>query len=216
MHQRAPQPYRFDEVHTAPDETGIYAWYHQFQLSNADIGRFIESLALRPPDGRRELAEGFLFEHVFGPYRESDYDVEVTGKLKPEYRGTIEHQPRLSDHLLRIAVDTPSDLSSIAELLQRSVPYFASPIYIGVAKRSLRQRLSTHRQLLTQYRESPPLSPVDAADSDHSFAYEAVCVRKLVPSELLVYAMPIEFPERVAVATEYILNRVNYPLCGRN
>lgn len=215
MSQGGPEPYRFDEVHNAPDVTGLYAWYHQFQLSNADIRSFADEIALQSPEAKRETAVGFILEHVFGPYKETRYDVEVTGKLKPPYRGTIEHQPRLSDGLVRLAAETPSDLSCIAELLQRSVPYFASPIYIGVAKKSLRQRLSSHRRLLSQYRENPQ-APVDDADPDHSFAYEAVCIRRLLPADLLVYAMPIEFPDRVAVATENILNRVNYPLCGRN
>ena len=51
---------------------------------------------------------------------------------------------------------------------------------------------------------------------DHSFAYDAVCVRRLIPADLIVYVMPVEFPPEVAQATEYILNRINFPLCGRN
>lgn len=213
---RAPEPYRFDEVHLAPASPGLYAWYHQFQLSGADIRAFGAALSHKPTEERRETTERFLMEHVFGTYRETDYEVEVTGKLKPEYKGRVAHRPRMSDALVKVATETPDELAQVAELLHRSVPYFASPIYIGVAKKSLRARLSTHHTLLAQYRENAPVEPLNSDDVDHSFAYEAVCVRRIVPSELLVYAMPVEFPERIAVATEYILNRINYPLCGRN
>lgn len=213
---QAPRPFRFDEVHLTPASPGLYAWYHQYQLSGADIRGLANNLALSPGEERRVIAEHFLMEYVFGTYRETDYEVELKGKLKPEYRGQVAHQPRISEALLTAVTEAPEVLTQVAEMLHRSVPYFASPIYIGVAKKSLRSRLSTHHTLLVQYRENPPVEPLDGDDVDHSFAYEAVCVRRIVPAELLVYAMPVEFPERIAVATEYILNRINYPLCGRN
>lgn len=209
-------PFRFDEVNEAPLEPGLYAWYHQIQISNADVQSLVSSLAGRDQALRMDLVRRFLFEHIFGPYREADYNVELTGKLKPEYRGTLPHQPKLSEHLLKLATEQPEELASLRMILQRVIPYFASPIYIGIATKSLRQRLTSHRNLISHYREREPAEPMNLEDEDHSFAYEAVCVRRLVPMELLVYAMPLAVTDKVTKSAEYILNRINYPLCGRN
>ena len=35
-------------------------------------------------------------------------------------------------------------------------------------------------------------------------AYEAICVRRLVPTELLVYAMPLDVSDKLAKGAEYI------------
>lgn len=211
-----PKPFRFDEVGHAPNEPGLYAWYHQLQISTADIQALIASLAGRDPDARAEAAREFLVEHIFRPYQEVDYDVALSGRLKPEYRGRVAHRPRLSDLLVKLIAEQPNELGKLKLVLQGIIPYFASPIYIGVATKSLRQRLTSHRQLISYYRELEPAEPLNLEDEDHSFAYEAICVRRLVPTELLVYAMSLNVSEKLAKGTEYILNRINYPLCGRN
>ncbi len=211
-----PIPLRFDEVSQAPNEPGVYAWYHQIQLNSGDIAKFRQRLQDRSVTERRELAGEFLMEHIFGPYREADYDVAIRGKLKPEYHGNVEHRPRLSESLFSAIADGGHALDELRGVLSRTVPFFASPIYIGLASR-LRHRLTTHRRLINLYRETRHSEPEQTDSEDHSFAYEAVCVRRLLPSELIVYAMPLtSVSEQVVGAAEYILNRINYPLCGRN
>lgn len=212
-----PQPYRFDEVNQTPNKPGLYAWYHQIQISTADIQAFAATLGEHEDSAERsEIARQFLLEHIFGSYQEADYSVELAGRLKPEYYGRVTHRPRVSDLLVKLLTEEPSELTTLKTVLHRTIPYFASPIYIGVATKSLRQRLNSHRQLIAQYRELGPTAPMNAEDEDHSFAYEAVCVRRLVPTELLVYAMPLNVSDKLAKGAEYILNRINYPLCGRN
>lgn len=209
-------PYRFDQVDQAPNAPGLYAWYHQIQLSTADVETLAVSLRDLDAIQRAAMAREFLTEHIFGPYQEADYDVELSGKLKPEYRGRLGHRPRLSDLLVRLVADQPLELLKLKTILRGTIPFFASPIYIGVATKSLRQRLSSHRDLIRHYREVEPAAPIHADDEDHSFAYEAICVRRLVPTELLVYAMSLNANDKLAKSAEYILNRINYPLCGRN
>jgi hypothetical protein len=209
-----PTPYRFDEVGSVPAQPGLYAWYHQFTLSRADVNM----LAVDLQQGKANaplIAEQFLRDHFFGPYQEASYRVEMRGPLKPEYSGEVAHKLRLSELVLNQATKSPQSLNDIGDLLSRSAPFFSSPIYIGVAKTSLRDRLRTHRRLLEEYREREGAPPTEQ-DVDHSFAYDAVCVRRLIPADLIVYVMPVEFPPEVAQATEYILNRINFPLCGRN
>jgi hypothetical protein len=221
MADNAQEPWqqglRFNEVDLAPGRPGLYAWYHQVRLATPDIEALEAELHASSPEVRRQKVEAFFLEQVFGPLRETDYSVSVSGKLKPEYGGTVSHRPRLSDHLVTLAGEQSGGLRYLRDVLTRSVPLFASPVYIGLASKSLRQRLSTHSKLLEHYVEHAPESgPEQSDDEDHSFAYDAVCLRKLALSDLIVYVMPLDVPETVVRGAEYVLNRVNYPLCGRN
>lgn len=212
--QAHPSALRFDEIVRAPPRPGLYAWYHRPTISTGDVDDLRRRMAQSPADSAK-AAEDFLREHVLGPYREAPYRVEIKGQLKPEYEGEVDHKLRLSDTVLNLARNKPEHLADLGEVLTRSIPYFSSPIYIGIATTSLKTRLGTHARLIRQYRELPPNTP-PTTDSDHSFAYEAVCVRRLLPADLIVYVMEVEFPKDVAQAAEYVLNRINYPLCGRN
>jgi hypothetical protein len=128
-----PVPLRFDEVTEAPAEPGVYAWYHQIQLSSADVSQFKATVSSGSDEDRRSHAHSFFLEHVFGPYRETDYDVAMSGQLKPEYRGSLSHRPHLSESLLSLATNAPDSLDDVRSILARTVPFFASPIYIGLA-----------------------------------------------------------------------------------
>jgi hypothetical protein len=213
---RTPSAFRFDDVDSAPARPGLYAWYHQLSISSADIEAIVEQLTTARPELQHEIVSSFLLEQIFRPYQEADYDVELKGRLKPEYRGRVTHQPKISELLRSAIIESPQSLHVLKDVLAGIVPFFASPIYIGVATKSLRQRLCTHRDLLVRYRETELVSADVPNDEDHSFAYEAVCVRRIVPTELLVYTMPVQISEKMTKGAEYILNRINYPLCGRN
>ncbi len=211
-----PPCYRFDEVDRAPSSPGLYAWYYQVAIDVATIDILAEEFATQPLTTRKDRVEAFLREQVFKPYIEAPYDVRISGKLKPEYEGRISHKHDLSTKAVDHFADQPRALLELRDLLLRSVPVFASPIYIGVAKTSLRQRLGRHRALIESYAESGGTTLRDLDDPAHSFAYEAVVERKLDPIRLFVYVQPLEGAKATAVASEYLLNRINYPLCGRN
>ena len=51
---------------------------------------------------------------------------------------------------------------------------------------------------------------------DHKFAHEVIIQRKLNINDLEVHIMKLEVEENIQVDVENILNRLNYPLCGRN
>lgn len=205
--------FRFDELDQAPDRPGIYAWYHEVRLTQADVDQFVQNIRQREPDSRPPVVEAYLRERVFEPYKESPYQIALRGGLKPEYLGHVNHQPRVSKTTIETLADRPEGMREIRDLLRRMVPVFASPIYIGVATRSLRTRLLQHQKLINEYRECPASSVPE--DEDHSFAFEAVCERDLSPLELIVYAMETPVSREIQLVAEYIFNRINYPLCGR-
>lgn len=206
-----------EEVDLAPSGPGLYAWYHHIELNDADIEECEKRLdAAASQAARDDMLDLFLREHVFHPYRETNYTVEVSGKLKPQYVGAIAHVPRLGTQFLQLLSSTPGQLGKLKRVLRAAVPLFASPVYVGVATKSLRVRLRAHRRLLLEFRERGQRDPAELLDEDHSFAFEAICVRGFVPTDLMVFAMELDDAAEIARAAEYVLNRINYPLCGRN
>ncbi len=205
--------FRFDEVDQSPDRPGIYAWYHEVRITSAEVDRFVERVQSLSPDDRREHVESYLRQRVFEPYKESPYAVDLKGALKPAYGGKIAHQPHISEATIDALVESPQGIREIRDLLHRMVPVFSSPIYIGVATRSLRIRLLQHQKMLAEYRESPVSNP--PTDESHSFAYDAVCERGLSPHDLIVYTLETPVSKKMQLVAEYIFNRLNYPLCGR-
>jgi hypothetical protein len=224
-------PFRFDEIDRVPDSRGIYAWYHRITIPDTDV-RAVEAklgaLDQSETTARAQIIRDFLASHVFGPLRETPYNVAIRGPLKPNYEGKLSYQPPEANDLVNKLAATPTSLSALVAVLRNSVPFFSSPIYIGVARRSLRTRLGQHAKLLSQLRESrsrsghpdTPVSEMRFADEesarDHSFAYDAIVHRGLSPLDLLVYILEIDFAPDIALAAEHLLNRINYPLCGRN
>ena len=117
----------------------------------------------------------------------------------------------------------PLRLKALASLLRAATPVFASPIYIGSSK-SLRRRLLNHTKLINRYREgllnlSPEeIEKLDATENkaDHSFAREAGLIRRFDPNDLWVYTFDTNMADEYTFDIENILNRINFPLCGRN
>jgi hypothetical protein len=174
---------------------------------------------------RAEVVRDFLERRLFKYYRETPYDVFLSGKMKPSYQGTAENVMGISDTLVARLAAQPQRLEGLKALLRASVPYFASPIYIGVAK-SLRARLLVHRRLIEKFKnaQSQELaefvadSGADEEDAarDHSFAQEVSQIRDFTTHYLLAFTMEFPSDEGIRYDLENILNRINYPLCGRN
>ncbi len=214
----------FSSVELAPELPGIYAWYYRIELSDADIQNCIESCkSSSTASERSSVVETFLVDRVFCFYTEIPYRAYIEGPLKPAFSGDLFHRSAVSTQLVQFFCDCPDALFDLKATLFSSVPIFASPIYIGMSK-NLRNRLLTHKRLIENYREQlvsgkeayplPVGSPEDS--SGHSFARDVVFQRKIHPNFLQIYARPIEAPKSPISCIENILNRINYPLCGRN
>jgi hypothetical protein len=51
---------------------------------------------------------------------------------------------------------------------------------------------------------------------DHSFAREVATTRRFTAYNLVAHVMEMPTDEDLRIDMENLLNRINYPLCGRN
>ena len=113
----------------------------------------------------------------------------------------------------------PDRLWAFKTILEEAVLEFASPIYIGMAV-NLQTRVLRHKHLIQKYKRGSAFD-LDEGElseeetSDRSFAREVVR-RGFSLSRLIVSVRVIESSLNVQLDAENILNRINFPLCGRN
>lgn len=206
------------DLASAPASAGIYAWYYQPAITDFDLNKAIATIAaLRDTNraGAEMAAREMLHDRLFRYFREDSYQAVVEGPLKPTYRGALEHTFEVSSGLISRIVDQPERLRSIRDILKGSAPIFASPLYIGMSS-NLRTRLSTHKTLIEKYRLMRLKEVQQPRESDAGFAWQ-VAKREISPDRLFVYTCQTDSDdEDLAVDVENILNRLYYPILGRN
>ena len=197
---------------------GVYAWYYSPEITAFDLERVMsqvdELLASAGSAAAKEAVRLFLEKSIFQYFREQPYDAQLRGPLKPRYDGTIEHVPVLSESMLDRIVEDPRRLATIRAIMESSAPDFASPIYIGMSD-CLRTRLKQHKSLIEKLGELPQPDPKSDLQRDHSFARE-VRSRQIPPTRLFVMTKVISDQPGTYIDIENILNRIHYPLLGRN
>lgn len=214
--------YTWTEIEDIPAKTGVYAWYCRHSLTEFDINKLIAEIAGLPAESKADastLVQRFLESHLFSVFVEDPYRVSATGPLKPTYKGELHHEQTISADLIFRLAEEPERLRSLKKVLEEAVPEFASPIYIGMSD-NLSSRLRRHKKLIETYRAgdtlpTPGLTPTPTERADHSFARD-VARRGFSLNRLAVSVRFIDAPGNVHVDAENILNRINYPLCGRN
>lgn len=210
--------YSWYDIGDVPAEPGIYAWYYSPEITARDLDEVksrVEALkASAQVAAAKEAIRTFLEEAVFQYFREQPYSAHLYGQLKPTYKGIIEHAPTVSETMLDRLVEEPARLETVRSVLETSAPNFASPIYIGMSDR-LATRLKRHKWLIERYGEMRSAGVTATELRDQSFARE-VRSRKIPPSRLFVITHVITGPPGSYVDAENILNRIHYPLLGRN
>lgn len=216
--------YRFNEVANVPDVPGVYSWYYRIELTDRDIAVCIADVEAAPDvASREEVIRTFLDRRLFRYYKEEPYRVDLTGPLKPRYAGFIDHIPEISSSLCQRVAEQPQRLNDLKTALIHTVPRFASPIYIGMATR-LRTRLMQHVRLIEtlQHLKASALSNgvvlgemTEEEANDHKFAREVTVLRDFSTSSLVVNTLELSIDDAIRNDLENILNRINYPLCGR-
>ena len=216
--------YQWSEVPAIGDVPGIYAWYYMPEITQFDIGKLIESVQSHISKGDRasgsKQIEAFLEQFIFSYFAEEPYQTIMSGPLKPTYAGQLQHRPGVSTALVERLVDDPERLRTVKEVLETSAPDFASPIYIGMSEK-LGRRLKHHRKLIEKYRAKrpeatfTPVSELRADQRDQSFARQ-IAEREINPQRLFVMIRLINAGANHYVDLENILNRIHYPLLGRN
>lgn len=216
---------RWHEVAAAPEMPGIYAWYFKPELTDFDISSLIASLegesAKCDDSFRRKLVRDFLVRRIFCYFEQKPYLVELSGQLKPKYRGEVDHQPDLdlSDALIdRILLD-PTRLYRLKRPLDETTPMFASPLYIGMADKSLRVRLTTHKRLISSMENTAAYTAALIADYELSFSDKTFAERvrsRGIPSSRLFVVLQAVDSSHDPNDIENILNRIYFPVLGRN
>ena len=117
----------WSEVSRCPESPGIYAWYFRPELTDHDISKLIEKMNAES-EFSRQYVEDFFHERLFKYFRQKPYKVKLSGSLKPNYEGNIEHIQKISSGLIDRIIEKPERLYSIRDLLQKSTPMFASPL----------------------------------------------------------------------------------------
>jgi len=206
----------WSEIDLAPETPGVYAWYSRLVISKADIEAVITKITaakLRSNQEARIEVENALNRFIFNAYQETPYRVQLRGPLKPKYSGEIEHESSLSDQLVSRLIRNPERFRTITDILKTAAPSFTAPLYIGMAI-NLRSRLKSHKSKITELRENwMPGTPEDSPDA--GFAKQVVA-RHFDPTNLFVHISTIPVGTSEHNDIENILNRINYPIFGRN
>jgi len=204
------------EIENAPQAPGVYAWYFRPHFTERDISQLTESIAApeRSAAAPSIVAE-FLNKHLFDYFTDAPYDVAISGQLKPRYAGKVFQTFHPSpDLVLRIASD-PDRLRMLNGVFSEMIPDFSSPLYIGMSD-DLHSRLVSHKIKISRMLESDDSElNGDGDTSDHSFAREVV--RRGIPTiRLQVRLLVSEQLRNIAADPENLLNRINYPILGKN
>lgn len=203
----------WSEIDQAPETSGIYAWYTRIIISTADVNQIItETNAAQAmgPAHARVVIESALDKFIFSPYKESPYQVAIKGQLKPKYIGEAVHEPVKSDALIDRLANDPDRIRVITDVLRGVAPWFTAPLYIGMAK-NLRQRLRQHRNKIVELRDQHGRD----SSAEAGFANQVVA-RNFDPTNLFVHIAEVNVDTGEHNDLENILNRINYPIFGRN
>jgi hypothetical protein len=207
----------YQDIAIAPTGTGVYAWYSSIFIGKRDLETFVNEVNARrvqPEQAVRYVGEE-LDALIFKRYQEDDYNVTIKGSLKPKYEGTAKHMPSAPKTLVSRLIDQPDRLALIAEALGNAAPYFTAPLYIGMAQ-NLRERLMRHKSMIdSQLDQTRSRVSTDLGDGDAGFAKQVVA-RGFDPMSLFVYVQELDVKNNEHVDLENILNRINFPIFGRN
>lgn len=206
----------WSEIDLAPETPGVYAWYSRLVISKADIDAVINRVREAKQQGEiqaRAEVEDALDQFIFSPYRETPYQVALRGQLKPKFSGEVIHEPSKSDSLVGRLASNPERFRTVSEVLKTAAPWFTAPLYIGMAI-NLRSRLRQHRNKIVELRDLQGHGSIDDI-AEAGFANQVVA-RNFDPTNLFVQIAEVSVDTGEHNDLENILNRINYPIFGRN
>jgi hypothetical protein len=239
----------FNELDQAPDAPGLYAWYGV--LRSAGRGTWGVEIEHGADQGvaRSRRALHLHTEHfASAPLAvsvESAFSASWSGELKDNTfaslkaslesieESTLEESDRATAPKLQTSLHTPTMRRTLFDVLEKSAPILASPLYIGVAE-SLRSRLATHSHNIHVHakrseKTSDYFKNVTDPKTLGTFAFRAVR-QGFKPDDLEVWVLDVAAaaaatpsdrgPEvhqlrEVAEACEWLLNRWHRPQLGR-
>ncbi len=215
--------YKWNQISKVTTNPGVYAWYLPLKISSKDIQDVSDDVSKLKSEGKeilaKDLLKTFVEQKILNFYNEEPYTATLEGPLKPKYKGHVYHVPTISDSLIERMYECPTRIRSLGEILIKTAPNFASPIYIGMAK-NLNSRLQVHKRLIESY-ASKLSNTIEIQElqeeekRDHNFAMRVIN-RKIPETEMFVYVQEVSSEEDIYKDVENLLNRINYPVLGRN
>ncbi|MFM2585723.1 hypothetical protein [Vibrio campbellii] len=196
------------------EKSGIYAWYYKPKIGLADIEKLkIELHSKESTSLKKEVVETFLQNRLFRFFSQPDYDVTARGPLMPRYEGKLSHIDSISIELVDKILEDPDSTLIIRDTLSILDVFFLSPIYVGMAK-NLSRRINNHKSLIETAKVGNKFEG-EIEERDRCFA-ERVAQRKMVETYLEVVVCEIDGTNNEHNLAENLINRISYPILGRN
>lgn len=212
------KPVRWNQIKKGniPDKPGVYAWYYKYTISKAEILNLESDLAEADTViAKRKLIEAFFRRVVFEKFDEEPYLAKITGKLKPNYTGSLVQDFTIANSFIDKILEEPKAIYDIRDQLNDFDISFSSPLYIGMAG-DLLDRILQHRDAIIDAKSSQAQEYDWGGVADDGNFAKRFTSRKLNSTNLYVVFKEIESENSIHNPMEYILNRINYPLLGRN
>ncbi len=199
---------------TIDKKSGLYAWYYDLSIGDHDIKKLIELLEsnINISDNYKSVSD-FLEKNFFIFFKEDNYKTKITGKLMPTFVGDLLHVEQCSESLVNKIVNSPTVLWDIKKIINEISVGFSSPIYIGMSE-NLQSRINNHKRLIEKFKnERIRIDNFD--DRDENFAARIIS-RGMIETNLRVVVKYVSSDKNIHNLMENLLNRVNYPILGRN
>jgi len=199
-----------------PTTSGIYAWYYRNKIGNADINDIENKLLnISGKLEKKKFLESVFQKLIFDKFNEEPYSAKISGKLKPTYIGCLSHEYSLSGTFIDRLLGNEESVKDVLKELNEIDVMFSSPIYIGMAT-NLLQRVLKHKDgIISAKAKVNDITDYPVDVDENSFA-NRFTNRNLDSTNLYLTFKEINSEKKIHNSMEYILNRVNYPLLGRN
>ena len=203
------------EIENTPEVPGLYAWYLKLRFGKADRNS--------PGDWKSQMYQ-YIEQH-----KRPGMNIDAKAPLGLQFQGIIEHNILTSDDIDQQLSSDFKEIELISNILGEAAPHFASPLYIGIASKSLNQRLMSHKRLINRLRDQKELSNTDFAgeanaaqrEADKTFASRVVA-RNIDVNHLIVYIVEVDTKSYSSTqinealrSAEYLINRIYHPVLGR-
>lgn len=206
------------DIETAPHAPGLYAWYMRAEFRPRDwLATVPGSQSTAPTRLQQRLSA------MGAAANPAELQAVATGTFHTRWRGTLTAEAagdrpdgnQIQSGTVEAAIQEEADRQLLTGLLQVTHPGFYTPLYIGVAKRSVRTRLRSHKTALLA-----PASHIVPELAEARILAERLRSLRIPPERLTILIGTVADKrtaqtDRVLSAAESLLNLWARPPLGR-